>query len=131
MGGPCHREIGTLGRSKLDNPDSIESGGAPHRIECLNWMDLPTGNGSNPTSPEALFDRLLRTDPTVPLLTFYDDSTGERAELSAKSLGNWVAKTHFLLLDELGLGVGEQAAVRLPVHWLAAPILLGSWFAGL
>jgi len=94
-------------------------------------MDLPTASGPNPTSPEALFDRLLRTDPTVPLLTFYDDSTGERAELSAKSLGNWVAKTHFLLLDGLGLAVGEQAAVRLPVHWLAAPILLGSWFAGL
>lgn len=94
-------------------------------------MDLPTDSGPKPTSPEALFDRLLRTDPTVPLLTFYDDSTGERAELSAKSLGNWVAKTHFLLLDALGLTVGEQAAVRLPVHWLAAPILLGSWFAGL
>ena len=94
-------------------------------------MDLPTDSGPNPTSPEALFDRLLRTDPSVPLLTFYDDSTGERAELSAKSLGNWVAKTHFLLLDALGLSVGEQAAVRLPVHWLAAPILLGCWFAGL
>jgi uncharacterized protein (TIGR03089 family) len=94
-------------------------------------MDLPTDSGPNPTSPEALFDRLLRTDPTVPLLTFYDDSTGERAELSAKSLGNWVAKTHFLLLDGLGLGVGEQAAVRLPVHWLVAPVLLGCWFAGL
>ena len=51
--------------------------------------------------------------------------------MSAKSLGNWVAKTHFLLLDGLGLTVGEQAAVRLPVHWLAAPILLGCWFAGL
>jgi uncharacterized protein (TIGR03089 family) len=94
-------------------------------------MDLPTDSGPNPTSPEALFDRLLRTDPSVPLLTFYDDSTGERAELSAKSLGNWVAKTHFLLLDGLGLTVGEQAAVRLPVHWLTAPILLGCWFAGL
>ena len=94
-------------------------------------MDLPTDSGPNPTSPEALFDRLLSTDPTAPLLTFYDDSTGERAELSAKSLGNWVAKTHFLLLDELGLAVGDQAVVRLPVHWLAAPVLLGCWFAGL
>jgi len=94
-------------------------------------MDLPAGNGPNITSPEALFDRLLSADPGAPLLTFYDDSTGERAELSAKSLGNWVAKTHFLLLDALGLSVGEQAAVRLPVHWLTAPILLGSWFAGL
>jgi uncharacterized protein (TIGR03089 family) len=84
-----------------------------------------------PASPEGLFDRLLAADPSAPFLTFYDDSTGERAELSAKSLGNWVAKTHFLLVDSLGLGVGDQAVIRLPVHWLAAPILLGCWFAGL
>ena len=80
---------------------------------------------------EALFDDRVRRDPGSPLVTFYDDETGERAELSAKSLGNWVAKTHFMLTDDLGLGPGERAFVRLPVHWLAAPILLGCWFAGL
>lgn len=83
------------------------------------------------SGPEQLFAARLAADPGGPLVTFYDDATGERAELSAKSLANWVAKTHFLLMDELGAGRGDQAFVRLPVHWLAAPILLGCWFAGL
>jgi uncharacterized protein (TIGR03089 family) len=81
--------------------------------------------------PELLFQARLTSDPSGPLVTFYDDETGERAELSAKSLGNWVAKTHFLLLDELGTAPGDRAYLSLPVHWLAAPILLGCWFAGL
>jgi uncharacterized protein (TIGR03089 family) len=82
-------------------------------------------------TPESLFDARLSADPQLPLVTFYDDATGERAELSAKSMANWVAKTHFLLIDGLGLGPGDTAFVRLPVHWLAAPILFGCWFAGL
>lgn len=82
-------------------------------------------------TPEALFAARLAADPGGPLVTFYDDESGERAELSAKSLGNWIAKTHYLLLDELALAPGNRACVRLPVHWLAAPILLGCWFAGL
>ncbi|MDQ1744961.1 MAG: hypothetical protein QOE23_3300 [Pseudonocardiales bacterium] len=84
-----------------------------------------------PSGPEQLFAARLAADPGSPLVTFYDDATGERAELSAKSLANWVAKTHFLLLDELGAAPGDRAFVRLPVHWLAAPILLGCWYAGL
>jgi uncharacterized protein (TIGR03089 family) len=82
-------------------------------------------------SVEAVFNDRIATDPSRPLITFYDDATGERAELSAKSLANWVAKTHFLLLDELGRAPGDRAFVALPVHWLAAPVLLGCWFAGL
>lgn len=82
-------------------------------------------------TPESLFSYRVASDPSGPFVTFYDDATGERAELSAKSLGNWVAKTHFLLLDELGLSVGDSAFVSLPVHWLAAPIAFGCWFAGL
>ena len=82
-------------------------------------------------SPEALFGARLATDPAGPLVTFYDDATGERAELSAKSLGNWIAKTYSLLTDSLGLGPGDAAAVRLPVHWLAIPVLFGCWYAGL
>jgi uncharacterized protein (TIGR03089 family) len=83
------------------------------------------------SGPEQLFATRLVADPGGPLVTFYDDATGERAELSAKSLANWVAKTHFLLVDELGAAVGDRVFVRLPVHWLAAPILLGCWYAGL
>lgn len=81
--------------------------------------------------PEQLFAARLAADPGGPLVTFYDDASGERAELSAKSLANWIAKTHFLLMDELGAAAGDRAFVRLPVHWLAAPILLGCWYAGL
>jgi uncharacterized protein (TIGR03089 family) len=83
------------------------------------------------SSPEGLFAAVLAAEPSRPLVTFYDDATGERVELSARSLANWVAKTHFLLTDALGLGVGNTAAVRLPAHWLAVPVLFGCWSAGL
>ncbi|MEP6853760.1 MAG: TIGR03089 family protein [bacterium] len=83
------------------------------------------------TSPERLFSERRRRDPSSPFLTFYDDTTGERAELSAASLGNWMAKTHFLLGNELGLGPGDRAAVGLPLHWLQPVVLLGCWSAGL
>ncbi|CAN5639067.1 TIGR03089 family protein [soil metagenome] len=83
------------------------------------------------TTPEALFAGRLAADPGSPLITSYDDATGERAELSAKSVANWIAKTHFLLTDEVGAVPGQRVFVTLPVHWLAAPILFGAWFAGL
>jgi uncharacterized protein (TIGR03089 family) len=84
-----------------------------------------------PASPEALFAALVSTSPARPFVTFYDEGSGERTELSVRSLANWVAKTHFLLTDELALGVGDAALVDLPVHWIAVPVLLGCWTAGL
>jgi TIGR03089 family protein len=66
-----------------------------------------------------------------PLITYYDDATGERTELSGATLANWVAKTANLLVDGLGLGPGQVAAVRLPPHWQTAAVLLGCWAAGL
>jgi uncharacterized protein (TIGR03089 family) len=83
------------------------------------------------TTPEALFDALLSADPGRPFVTYYDEATGERSELSRKSLANWVAKTHFLLTDELGLGVGDTAVVALPAHWISVPAILGCLTAGL
>jgi uncharacterized protein (TIGR03089 family) len=82
-------------------------------------------------SPEGLFDALLATAPTRPFVTYYDDANHDRAELSVRSLANWVAKTHFLLIDELGLGPGRAAFVDLPAHWVSVPPLLGCWTAGL
>jgi uncharacterized protein (TIGR03089 family) len=82
-------------------------------------------------TPEQQFNRLLGTDPTRPFVTYYDESTGERSELSVKSLANWVAKTHHLLGDELGLGVGDTALVAVPPHWISVPVLLGCLTAGL
>ncbi len=36
--------------------------------------------------------RQLRADSGRPLVTFYDDATGERVELSVTTYANWVAK---------------------------------------
>lgn len=74
---------------------------------------------------------LTAGDLTRPLITFYDDATGERTELSRASMANWVAKTANLLVDGLALGRGDVAAVRLPPHWQTAAVLLGCWAAGL
>ncbi|GAA2386971.1 TIGR03089 family protein [Dactylosporangium salmoneum] len=79
----------------------------------------------------SLFAAVVGKDPSLPFLTFYDDSTGERTELSGATLANWVAKTANLLVDGCGLGPGDVAAVRLPAHWQTAAILLGAWTAGL
>jgi uncharacterized protein (TIGR03089 family) len=73
----------------------------------------------------------LASDPARPLLTYYDDATGERVELSAATLGNWAVKTANLLIDDCGLEPGERAAVLLPPHWQTAAVLLGAWTADL
>ena len=81
-------------------------------------------------TPAGLLAQTLATDPSGPLLTFYDDATGERIELSATTLDNWVAKTANLLQDG-GIEPGARAAVLLPAHWQTAAILLGCWSVGL
>ncbi|NUT34976.1 MAG: TIGR03089 family protein [Hamadaea sp.] len=83
-----------------------------------------------PTVP-TMFTAAVAADPARPLLTWYDDATGERTELSGATLANWVAKTANLLADGCGLGEGSIAAVRTPAHWQTAAIMLGAWTAGL
>ena len=83
-----------------------------------------------PTFSAVLADQ-LRRDPSRPLVTFYDDATGERVELSVVTYANWVAKTAGLLQDELELERGGTVLVELPSHWLA-PVWLGAaWTLGL
>jgi uncharacterized protein (TIGR03089 family) len=84
----------------------------------------------NETIPQAL-SAAVAQDPTTPLVTFYDDASGDRTELSGATVDNWVAKTANLLVDGAGLGSGDTAAVLLPPHWQTAAILLGTWAAGL
>ena len=78
----------------------------------------------------AILDPLLRADPMGPRITYYDDATGERIELSTVTLANWAAKTANLLRDELGAGPGARVAVLLPAHWQTAAVLLGVWWIG-
>ena len=79
---------------------------------------------------DAILADALARDPAGPLVTFYDDSTGDRAELSATTLSTWVAKTANLLRDELDVEPGAAVAVRLPAHWQTAAVLLAGWSAG-
>jgi uncharacterized protein (TIGR03089 family) len=65
-----------------------------------------------------------------PLLTYYDDATGERTDLTAAALGGWAARTAALLHEGCELGTGDRVAVLLPPHWQTAAVLLGAWSAG-
>ncbi|HEY1839805.1 MAG TPA: TIGR03089 family protein [Mycobacterium sp.] len=78
----------------------------------------------------AILDPILRDDPVGPRITYYDDATGERIELSAVTLANWAAKTGNLLRDELGGGPASRVAVLLPAHWQTAAVLFGAWWIG-
>jgi uncharacterized protein (TIGR03089 family) len=83
-----------------------------------------------PNLTDALLGPLLAANPMGPRITYYDDSTGERIELSTVTLANWAAKTANLLRDELGAGPGSRIAVLLPAHWQTAAVLLGVWWIG-
>lgn len=65
-----------------------------------------------------------------PLVTYYDDATGERVELSGATTANWAAKAANLLRDECDVEPGTRVAVLLPAHWQTAAVLLAAWWCG-
>ncbi|MET7681996.1 TIGR03089 family protein [Streptomyces sp. NPDC005423] len=75
-------------------------------------------------TPADLLRSALAADPGRPLVTFYDDATGERVELSVATFCNWVAKTANLLQGDLGAAPGDRVALLLPAHWQTAVWLL-------
>lgn len=81
------------------------------------------------TLPARITDALAR-EPSRPLLTWYDDATGERVELSAATAANWMAKTANLLRDSLDVQPGDRVAVALPLHWQTVVVQLATWLAG-
>ncbi|SDT70020.1 TIGR03089 family protein [Actinoplanes derwentensis] len=83
------------------------------------------------TTIPQVFTAAIGRDPAAPLLTWYDDATGDRTELSGITLDNWVQKTANLLVDGIGLGHGDAVALLLPPHWQTAALLLGVSAAGL
>lgn len=85
-------------------------------------------------SPAKILDNLQASDPGRPRLTWYDDepgpTQGERIELSARVLANWVAKAANLLQDDLAAEPGTTVGLDLPTHWRAAYWALATWSVG-
>jgi uncharacterized protein (TIGR03089 family) len=68
-------------------------------------------------------------DLSSPFLTWYDDTSGARVELSMASLGNSIAKAAGHLRDELDIEPGDAVYLDLPVHWQRALWLGACWSA--
>jgi uncharacterized protein (TIGR03089 family) len=77
---------------------------------------------------------MLRSDPGRPRVTFYDDTPGptrgERIELSAKVLANWVSKAANALQEEWDLAPGSRVRLALPPHWRSLYWALAVWSVG-
>lgn len=78
-----------------------------------------------------LLARRMRLDPSSPFVTYYDDATGERTELSVVTYANWISKTANLFADELMLDPGMSIRVDLRPHWLGAVFAGGALACGL
>ncbi len=88
-----------------------------------------------PANPAlALLADLVAADPGRPRITVYDDTDGptrgERVELSARVVANWVAKAANLLQDELDAGPGTVVHLALPPHWRTLYWALAAWSVG-
>ncbi len=88
------------------------------------WRRVPTL--ARVTSTSEHLRQALTSDPAGPRLTYYDDRTGERVELSTTTLANWVAKTINLLVLECGVGPGATISLHLPRHWVTAVWVLAA-----
>ena len=72
----------------------------------------------------------LVSAPPEPVLTYCDDATGERTELTAADLRACVNRVANLLIEGCGLSSGARVAMLLPPHWQTAAVVFGAWTAG-
>lgn len=70
---------------------------------------------------------LLRTNPSGPRLTVYDEAAGIRMEFSAVTLENWANKVANLLDAEFELAEDAAVLIDVPASWQAAVIALGAY----
>ncbi len=91
-------------------------------------MDTVFGSGLFLT--DALLGPALGAAAPRPLVTHYDDATGERTELSGTTTANWTAKAANLLRDEVDVEPGTRVAALLPAHWQTVAALLAVWSCG-
>jgi uncharacterized protein (TIGR03089 family) len=102
----------------------------PEKLRGRGPATRKAGVVTRADTPTALLQAAVARDGTRPLVTYYDDATGERTELSLTTTANWVAKTSGLLIDEIGLAPGGRVALLLPPHWQTLVWLSGCWAAG-
>lgn len=100
---------------RTGGPAPPRAPGAPRTLARVTATDR---------TPADLLRSALTADPGRPLVTFYDDATGERVELSVATFANWVAKTANLLQGALAAQPGDRVALLLPAHWQTAVWLL-------
>ena len=86
------------------------------------------------TRPDTLLTTIQRSDAARPRITTYDDTDsptrGERIELSARVLSNWVAKAANALQEEYDIEPGSRVLLALPPHWRTAYWALAVWSVG-
>ena len=86
------------------------------------------------STPSDVLAAMLRSDPARPRVTYYDDTPGptqgERIELSAKVLANWVNKAANALQDEWDVSPGSTVRLALPPHWRSLYWALAVWSVG-
>lgn len=75
--------------------------------------------------------RLVDRDPTAPALTYYNDSSGERIEVSARVLSMWASKASHWLTDEMLVDAGGRVLPDLPPrHWRSIYWTFAVWSIG-
>jgi uncharacterized protein (TIGR03089 family) len=77
----------------------------------------------------ALLQQRIASDPAHPFVTVVADEG--RVELSAVTIGNWIAKTAGLLTHDLMLEPGDVVDIDLPLSWQALAWQHAVWRAGL
>ena len=119
-----------------DVPDAMPQGppgGGPDSAE--QGESEQGGPGARTVTVPTVLAAAVASDPARPRLTWYA-ADGERVELSARVLTNWVAKTANLLLEELldePVGDGRppgSVRVDLPAHWRSVVWVLAAWSVG-
>ncbi|WP_404384237.1 TIGR03089 family protein [Knoellia locipacati] len=86
------------------------------------------------TRPADVLQQMLRSDSAKPRITTYDDTEGptrgERIEISARVLSNWVSKAANALQDEFDIAPGSVVRLDLPPHWRTTYWALAAWSVG-
>lgn len=81
----------------------------------------------------AALERRVAGDASRPLLTWYDLTTGDRVEFSARTFANWADKTVNLMAS---MGADDQPVVAMPLllshpgHWVELVWAMATWQIG-